>query len=133
MEGFGKRLRARAKELELSDSEVARRLGLGQSRYAHYVNGTREPDHGTLVRICHLLATTPNVLLGFEPFSRTPEDEVRLRDRIEAASRSMTPGMLRIAAAVMDTLALSHGGESASAAVGSAAAGPKPSKKKRRR
>ena len=44
MKGFGERLRARAKELGLTDSEVARRTGLTQRRNSNYVNETVEPD-----------------------------------------------------------------------------------------
>ncbi|MEQ8965565.1 MAG: helix-turn-helix transcriptional regulator [Azospirillaceae bacterium] len=63
MDGFGERLRARARELGLSDAEVARRAGLTQRRYGHYVRNTREPDLATLVRIAGVLGTTPNRLL----------------------------------------------------------------------
>jgi transcriptional regulator with XRE-family HTH domain len=65
METFSKNLKARARELELSDAEVARRAGLNERRYGHYVTGAREPDLETLVRICRVLKTTPDHLLGF--------------------------------------------------------------------
>ena len=48
----------------MSDAEVARRAGLTERRYAHYVAGTREPDLQTLLTVCDALATTPNDLLG---------------------------------------------------------------------
>ncbi len=62
---LGKQLRARAQALDLTDAEVARRAGLAARRYGHYVSGYREPDLQTLTRICTVLATTPNHLLGF--------------------------------------------------------------------
>lgn len=65
MERWGERLRGRAKELGLTDADVARRLGLTQGRYSTYVNMTREPDFATLVRICKALQTTPDEVLGF--------------------------------------------------------------------
>jgi transcriptional regulator with XRE-family HTH domain len=103
MEGFGERLKRRAKELGLTDSEVARRLGMQQSRYSRYVLDAREPDLATLVKICRLLGTTPNALLGFggEPKST---DSATLQ-RIAAAARAMTPEGREVAAAVLDTLA----------------------------
>jgi transcriptional regulator with XRE-family HTH domain len=52
MDLFAKRLRERARQLQLSDAEVARRAGLAERRYGHYVRGMREPDYATLVRIC---------------------------------------------------------------------------------
>jgi len=104
MEGFGQRLRRRAKELGLSDSEVARRLGMQQSRYAHYVTGTREPDLSTLTTISRVLRTSPNVLLGFDGEPDAGESG-QLLHRIEAAAASMAPERLQLAAELMDTLA----------------------------
>ena len=104
MQGMGARLRARARELGLSDTEVARRLHLSQPRYANYVNDTNEPDLATLVRICRALGITPDEALAFaDPPGRAADDV--LKARIEAAAGCMDPGRLHIAAALMDTLA----------------------------
>jgi len=67
---LGKNLRKYSEELGLSDAEVARRAGLGERRYAHYVTDDREPDLATLLRIAKALTVTPNDLLGW------PSDEV---------------------------------------------------------
>lgn len=67
---IGHRLRARAAELRLSDAEVARRVfpgravGSAERRYSNYVTNQREPDFETLLKICNVLQTTPNYLLG---------------------------------------------------------------------
>jgi len=106
VQGLGKRLRARAQELGLTDSEVARRLGLAQQRYSQYVTGAREPDYATLARICKALGTTPNDVLGFSgPPPAAAIEEAALRRRIEAAAGAMEAATLRKAAAVMDALA----------------------------
>lgn len=105
MRGIGERLRARARELGLSDSEVARRLGLSQARYANYVAEAREPDFETLVRICRVLGATPNEVLGFEARPDEPEGAKRLRGRITAAAEAMDPVTLAVAADIMDVLA----------------------------
>ncbi|HZI75445.1 MAG TPA: helix-turn-helix transcriptional regulator [Gemmatimonadales bacterium] len=63
MEIFAQRIRERARELGLSDAEVARRAGLSERRYGYYSTGEREPNLATLVRICEVLAATPNDLL----------------------------------------------------------------------
>jgi hypothetical protein len=41
----------------------ARRPGLSEPRYGYYVTGEREANLATLVRICEVLAATPNDLL----------------------------------------------------------------------
>ena len=73
METWGDRLRARARELGLTDVEVARRLGLAQGRYSAYVNGLREPNLSLFVRICQVLGTTPDVVLGVAVTSTVAE------------------------------------------------------------
>jgi transcriptional regulator with XRE-family HTH domain len=104
--GIGDRLRSRAKELQLSDAEVARRLGLAQSRYAHYVSGSRSPDYQTLARICRVLLTSPDYLLGFsvETAERPPEQAL-LQDRVAAALGEMDLRSLRLAADMLDLIA----------------------------
>ena len=104
MQGMGKRLRARARALDLSDSEVARRVDLSQPRYANYVNDANEPDLGTFVRICRALATTPDEVLGFQE-PPEPSERDLLKARVDAATLSMPTPRLRIAAALLDTLA----------------------------
>ena len=104
MQGMGARLRARARELGLSDTEVARRLDISQPRYANYVNDTNEPDLATLVRICRALGITPDEALAFaDPPGRAVGDV--LKARITAAAGCMDAARLGIAAALMDTLA----------------------------
>jgi transcriptional regulator with XRE-family HTH domain len=63
MHDFAHRLRERARELELSDAEVARRAGLSERRYGYYATSEREPNLATLIRICEVLGVTPNDLL----------------------------------------------------------------------
>lgn len=72
------KLRERARELGLTDAEVARRAGLAEPRYGHYVAGTRRPDYDTLLRLCRVLGTSPNVLLGFDD-AQPGEDDPRVR------------------------------------------------------
>jgi transcriptional regulator with XRE-family HTH domain len=105
MDGLGEKLRARARELGVSDTEVARRLGLSQSRYANYVANKREPDFATLVRICRVLGTTPDLLLGFGAIPEASSEDERLRQEIQAALLSMRGKALQIAAEVVAALA----------------------------
>jgi len=103
---LGHRLKARAKELALADAEVARRLDISQSRYAHYVTGSREPDYQTLLRICRALGVSPNVLLVFsdEADRITGEQEI-LRIRVLGALRVMEIANMRLAADILDLIA----------------------------
>ena len=110
--GLSERLRARAKELKLTDAEVARRLGLAQSRYAHYVSGTRSPDYQTLVNICRTLLTSPDYLLGFLPETKRNPEEIVLRDRVTAALNVMNSRDLYLAADLLDVIARRNEGTS---------------------
>ncbi len=65
MSRLAKNLKKRAKELDLTDAEVARRTGLPARRYGHYATGYREPNLDTLLVICEALDSTPNELLGW--------------------------------------------------------------------
>lgn len=80
MKGFGERLRARARELGMSDAEVARQAGLSARRYANYVANDREPDLSTLIEICKVLRVTPDWALGLAdeappPATLTPVED----------------------------------------------------------
>ncbi len=103
MELFAKRLRERAGELGLSDAEVARRVGLDERRYGHYVRATREPDFATLLRICDVLDVTPNDLL----IPQRPR-KVRAQDRwlarLNAAGRKLAPEDVKLAVHQMEVL-----------------------------
>lgn len=85
MDTFVANLRKRTEELGLPHAEVARRLGLEERRYGHYVNGRNEPSLALLVRIAETLQTTPDLLLK-EGGSARPSKRKRLMDRIKAAA-----------------------------------------------
>ncbi len=106
MQGFGERLRLRAKALGMTDSEVARRLGLSQGRYSNYVNEVVEPDLGTLVRIARALGMTADEALGVTPPAAEDERQV-LRTRIALAAETMDPAALQAAATMFDAAARS--------------------------
>jgi len=108
MEEYGERLRARARELNLTDVEVARRLGLAQARYSRYVNGEREPDLRMFVRICAALATTPDVILGVDAPAGDVAEADLLRAKIDATLRTMALPTLRTAVAIVDALAIAQ-------------------------
>ena len=102
--GWGERLKVRARELGMADAAVARALDLPQRRYSAYVNETREPDFATLGRICRILGTTPDAVLGFEPHPiLRADDAVSLR--LEVAVRGLGEADRIRALAVVEVLA----------------------------
>lgn len=102
MQGLGNRLRTRARQLGLSDAEVARRVGLGQTRYAGYVIDRHEPDLLTFKRICAVLGISATELLGDD----APDDDKAgaLRARISATVQALDERSLEVAAIVLDGL-----------------------------
>jgi transcriptional regulator with XRE-family HTH domain len=102
MEGLGDRLRVRARELGWSDAEVARRVGVGQTRYANYVTDRHEPDLATLARICAVLRYSPSDLLAW-PAALT-EESARLSARIGTAVAALDDASLSVLATVADGL-----------------------------
>lgn len=104
MEGFGERLRARARDLGLTDAEVARRVGLSENRYGNYVRNAREPDLATLVRISLALATTPNRLLGLESEDRDLLAVPRRLERLMAAAEGLDDAALALGTDLVRTV-----------------------------
>lgn len=88
MQQFGNNLRRRAKELGLTDAEVARRVGISERRYGFYVTGDREPDLATLLRIADILQADADRLL--RPWN---EDEPSKKDRLKAQIQSSAAGL----------------------------------------
>lgn len=99
MQVLGEQLRRRARELDLTDAEVARRAGLSPRRYGNYVTGDREPDLQTLVRICKVLTTTPDQVLGFVDVksAKKKSERDRLIDKLLATAELLNDTQLKLA------------------------------------
>jgi transcriptional regulator with XRE-family HTH domain len=108
MELFAKRIRERARELGLSDAEVARRAGLSERRYAYYATAEREPNLATLVRICEVLAATPNAMLLAAEKTQPLSGRERLIARINAATSELSVRDLKRAACQIECLTTHH-------------------------
>lgn len=93
----------RARQLNLSDAEVARRDGLAERRYGHYVRSTHEPDYATLVRISAALDVTPNDLLLSAPMARPSLQDWWL-SRLVGAGRMLSIDDLQLAARQVEVL-----------------------------
>lgn len=114
MEGLGKRLRARAQALGLTDTEVARRAGLGERRYGHYIQDRHEPDLGTLVKIAAVLGATTDSLL-LEGQAQSPVERQALMARLTAAADALEIDDLRPAVRMLEVLAEDRRGRGHSA------------------
>lgn len=104
MDIFANRLRERAAQLGISNAEAARRSGLDERRYAHYVTGRREPDLETLVRIARALGTSPSWLLG-EPSVESSRGG--LMERLVMAAKAMSEAELAITVVQAEAVARS--------------------------
>lgn len=104
MQQFGINLRRRAKELGLTDADVARRVGINERRYGFYVTGDREPDLATLLRIADILQVNADRLLR-------PWDEAELSKKdqltaqIQSSATALSERNLRLLADVAATFA----------------------------
>ena len=105
MKVFANRLRERAAELGIAHAEAARRAGLTERSYNHYVNGIREPNLITLVRIAGVLQTTPDDLLGV---SKGEDVSVRskLMARLVSAAQVLADEVLEIVVVQAEALAV---------------------------
>ena len=102
--GWGERIKARARELGLTDAAVARALDLPQRRYSAYVNEAREPDFATLLRVCQVLRTTPDAVLGVSAHAALPPGDADVA-RIEVVVLGLGEADRDRALAVLDALA----------------------------
>lgn len=69
---FAKRLISLRNLKELSQYEIAERLGFSRGQYANYEQGTREPDFETLQKLADFFEVSTDYLLG-----RTDDPEVK--------------------------------------------------------
>lgn len=63
MSVFASLLRERLKAAGLTQSELARRIGVPQRTLGHYFVGRSEPNFAVLLRLCEALSCSPNDLL----------------------------------------------------------------------
>lgn len=63
---FSTRLKILRQQYGLTQSELAKQLGVSTSTIGMYEQGRREPDHKTLLVICKLFGISTDYLLGSE-------------------------------------------------------------------
>lgn len=130
---WAERVRARARELGLTDAEVARRLNLSPTRYANYMSKSREPDLMLFVRLCRALDTTPDSMLAFQAVPEPDSPAGQVLARATSTLRALPPVSLTLAHALLAALAVDAGAHAAMPAqvevVGSSRGGKPPARK----
>lgn len=63
---FAENLKNEIENSPLSQEKIAKALGTTQATVSRWCSGRYQPDFETLFRLCKILDTTPNVLLGWE-------------------------------------------------------------------
>ena len=66
MKNFGNRLKQALKQNNMSQSELAKKIGMSQSVVNNYCTSKREPTLDVLVLICKALDESADYLLGLE-------------------------------------------------------------------
>ena len=64
MNKFKERLNRVLQENQISQSELARKIGMSKSVVNNYCSGKREPSLDTLILICNALQESADYLLG---------------------------------------------------------------------
>ena len=72
MKAFGEKIKEARLAQHLNQEELAERIGSKYRSVSTWENGTAKPDYATLIRLCEVLKTSPNHLLGFDLSVDTP-------------------------------------------------------------
>ena len=72
MKTFGEKIKEARLAQHLNQEELAERIGSKYRSISTWENGTAKPDYTTLIRLCEVLNTSPNHLLGFNMNVDTP-------------------------------------------------------------
>lgn len=73
---FGQNLKGLRQNLGLTQAQLADRLKISASTVGMYEQGRREPDNEMLLRICKVLNTSTDYLLGISKYSMFSKREV---------------------------------------------------------
>ena len=63
---FSENLKSEMKHNKVSQDKLAKELNTTQATVSRWTSGVYEPDLQTLLTICEILDTTPNMLLGWD-------------------------------------------------------------------
>lgn len=84
---FAERLKELRKQANLTQVELAKRLGIGQSSYADWERGRKKPTQENLVKISKVLSVSIDYLVG------NSEEKLNDLDNIEFLFRMNSKGL----------------------------------------
>lgn len=84
---FAERLKELRKQANLTQVELAKRLGIGQSSYADWERGRKKPTQENLVKISQVLSVSIDYLVG------NSEEKLNDLDNIEFLFRMNSKGL----------------------------------------
>ena len=93
------------KELNMSQAELAEKLGVSQQTISKYERGTREPDNETLAKLAEIFDCSIDYLLGKTDI-RNP-----YKDFIEKLKNNMAPWQKQAEELLQNIQSLFDGGE----------------------
>lgn len=73
---FGVRLKELRKEHGYTQKELAKLLGVSASSIGMYEQGRREPENSLLTKLCEVLGTTTDYLIGFDTNKQSKNQDV---------------------------------------------------------
>jgi len=89
---FNHRLKTLREKRGLSQTEVAKRMGIARTTYSGYELGTREPDQNTLMKLARFFDVSVDYLIGntdnpTPPDGNNEEVDIRqlIRDKLKTA------------------------------------------------
>ena len=85
---FAERLKELRKEARLTQVELAKRLGIGQSSYADWERGNKNPTQDKLIRLAQILNVSVDYLVGNSEAKSEELDNIELLFRMN--SRGLT-------------------------------------------
>ncbi|MBE6536364.1 MAG: helix-turn-helix transcriptional regulator [Ruminococcaceae bacterium] len=71
---IGEKIKNAREDMDLSQSEVAKKIHISQSGYSKIERGVQEPNLNQLRRICQILNLDPAYLLSIKTTSTTEKD-----------------------------------------------------------
>ncbi|MBR4050771.1 MAG: helix-turn-helix domain-containing protein [Clostridia bacterium] len=83
---FYQNLSALRKSKNLSQEEIADRLGVSRQAISKWENGQALPETANIMKLCEILEVTPNELLGYEeqkakPVEQMPYDNEEIKEK----------------------------------------------------
>jgi transcriptional regulator with XRE-family HTH domain len=85
--GLGERIAAYRKDQNLTQAEIAGKLGVTQQLIAYYEKGIRRLPLWTLFRIAEILQADPNDLLGFKTNKQKPGPAPKILKTLEQINK----------------------------------------------